>query len=974
MIKAQIYINTQIKDPVTGLVIDNWLLADTSDKVQIVLKDSIKKAKDVGKVFTTYTNPFTLPASKQNNKIFKRFSSNKVYEGFDPRRKYEARIQLNGADFKKGYIKLNVVDMKDNLPFSYSIQFFGELASVKDILSDGNLNKLNNLNSFTFPYTTDNVKLGFEEGFNVEVNVDAGIPANFRLELTNGVETAGDVKLTLDDIQYTIPVPAGGPAYVTTAIFNYMFQIPNLGWNFFKESYNGYMNAINFTNGTNGWSPDLLFDTNNVDYLTANVQIITNGNSDPTEADVTIIPSTKGTFKFPMLSHTRGFEYSDDDGFHLIQSNAEISSDEGIPTIARLNKYDLKPAIRVESLFDGIEATYPIVFNKDWMFGTDNNQTNASPISDMYMWLHNKKGYAGYLTADGDPLEYTHDRVIRYDGGTPATGEWQQVSNGYYDIRPFVQPQPATFWRGTLKVSQMAGDGAVSLKVWIMKEEGGVFQIDGQDSLFEGEGQGTEDEIVCDFSFPLNEFPDAGQWEGQGYYIRTLITCDTSIIEFTPEVIVEKHFINADNNYLPDKDINIYSDSNEFQPNSVKIIKNINAAGLMPDYKCIDFLSDLFKLYNLVAYEEIQPDQSYKINVESYDYYMSKGSKYDITQYIDISKSTVERISPFSIVNYSFEEPKSFLAINQSDNTGDSWGNVSFNVSNFSEGQNSTNSLLFDGGEYKVEPKLEKVMYDRILSRPQKRKTPIQWGWMVGDQTTNLPEPVKGKPQYMFINRKRIGGSPLSSENQFTIQWDEYDTYSEWMNIPSNVNDAGTQTLHFNSEFDEYFPEQGTNPNSLFKNYHKNFIDNIYSEYSKKVKVKAFLPPLIFTKLKLNDTIIVDNTDYFIDEMDVNITTSEVKFSLLRVTNIITRISGRDADNVQFEKDNIKWEEEKKLWNESGKQTTITPFERRVYDDGGKVESIECIDSLGLKYYNMDYFYRVAADGGIVESLECVNA
>ena len=125
MIQPHLYINTQKKDPVTGLIIDNWLKADLQENVNIVLKDSIKKSKDVGKVFTTYTNPFTLPASKRNNQIFKRFSSNKVYEGFDPRRKYSAVIKLNGVDFKKGYIKLNAVDLKDNMPLSYSIQFFG---------------------------------------------------------------------------------------------------------------------------------------------------------------------------------------------------------------------------------------------------------------------------------------------------------------------------------------------------------------------------------------------------------------------------------------------------------------------------------------------------------------------------------------------------------------------------------------------------------------------------------------------------------------------------------------------------------------------------------------------------------------------------------------------------------------------------------------------------------------------------------
>ena len=47
MIKPQLYINTQKNDPVTGEIIDNWMIADIDPKVSIVLKDSIKKSKDV---------------------------------------------------------------------------------------------------------------------------------------------------------------------------------------------------------------------------------------------------------------------------------------------------------------------------------------------------------------------------------------------------------------------------------------------------------------------------------------------------------------------------------------------------------------------------------------------------------------------------------------------------------------------------------------------------------------------------------------------------------------------------------------------------------------------------------------------------------------------------------------------------------------------------------------------------------------
>jgi len=951
MIQPHLYINTQKKDPVTGEIIDNWLKADLQDGVNIILKDSIKKAKDVGKVFTTYTNPFTLPASKRNNQIFKRFSSNKVYEGFDPRRKYSAVIKLNGVDFKKGYIKLNVVDLKDNIPLTYSIQFFGELASVKDILSDGNLRGLNNIFEYEFPYTHEIVKLGFEKGFDVLINPDAGIPAIFNLQMTNGVEVAGSVLLTLQDVQYTIPLTAGGPTWTTTAIYDYMSTIPALGYTMTITSIQGYQNAIIFTSEDNGWHPDLIFNTNGVQYLTANVQIVQNGNSDPLEADVTIVPNYDGVFKFPLISHTRGFEYTNE-GFHEIQTTSEIDLDEDITNDKRLNMYDIKPAIRVEEIFNGIEQTYPIVFNKDWIFGT--NANNASPIKDMYLWLHNKAGYAGYLTADGDPLLDVFERTSgKFVNGVLAENEWilydtnTGSSGAAYDLRPYKGSVGPNFYQGKLLLKDFAGDGKVNLQVWIMKSTGGVFN---ESHFVSGDVTVGDDPIEVEFHFPENDYTDAGQYDGQEWYIRTKVTADSSVIQYTPELHVTR-FTYDYNGYTHTQ--NRFSYNNQFQSTPYKVIDKMSASGLMPDYKCIDFLGDMFKLYNLVAYEELQLDSSYKINIESYDHYMSKGNKYDITQYIDISKSSVLRISPFSMVTYKFEDPETFLAINQKENTGDSWGNSTFNVNNFTEGETGTNSLLFDGGEYKVEPKLEKMMYERLYERGTSNRTFIQWGWMVDNSKQSIPEPVIGSPLYLFINNKIIGGTPLGTGYQSVIQWNlpsndqnpnRGQSYSA--NVPSNVTTDGNQTLHFNSEFDEYIPEAGENVNSLFNNFHKNYIESIYSPYSKKIKVDAFLPPLIFSKLKLNDTIIVDNTDYFIDEMDINITTGKVKFSLLRVTNIITRIEGNNPDGEPNEDNDELWNTTEDIWSTQPVQRLLAKsvFDQRVTDDGGILESEECIN------------------------------
>ena len=63
-------------------------------------------------MFTTFSQQFSLPASKSNNKIFKHYYNYDIDNGFDARARVDALIKLNGVDYKDGKIKLNSVSLK----------------------------------------------------------------------------------------------------------------------------------------------------------------------------------------------------------------------------------------------------------------------------------------------------------------------------------------------------------------------------------------------------------------------------------------------------------------------------------------------------------------------------------------------------------------------------------------------------------------------------------------------------------------------------------------------------------------------------------------------------------------------------------------------------------------------------------------------------------------------------------------------
>ena len=108
----------------------------------VTLTSTIQNVKDIDKIFTEFSKSFSLPASKTNNKVFKHYYNSDVVGGFDARTKKSAIIELNNLPYKNGYIKLESVGMKNNLPDTYRVTFFGSTVSLKDILGEEKLQSL----------------------------------------------------------------------------------------------------------------------------------------------------------------------------------------------------------------------------------------------------------------------------------------------------------------------------------------------------------------------------------------------------------------------------------------------------------------------------------------------------------------------------------------------------------------------------------------------------------------------------------------------------------------------------------------------------------------------------------------------------------------------------------------------------------------------------------------------------------------
>lgn len=537
--------------------------------------------------------------------------------------------------------------------------------------------------------------------------------------------------------------------------------------------------------------------------LQANGVDLTNSYDSVTYTDAYVMPliACKTRLFYDSVNHTE--EYPDPLGGNLYyQSSGHLHG---------LYWQELKYGIRAYLIVKAIEESYDgIEFTSDSFL----KDTSIAQYYNLYMWLHRNKGFVFDNIAIAKANE-------RYTGFTTDTTQMTRVVmvDDYLKVFNLTGSQTIT---ATLTVNRVSGSNPYTVTI---KKDGVVFAIDSS-------------------STSLLSITDDLTNSSTGYevYIEGSATetfnCNWTVAD---ETLAESGTYSGGNQTL----------LSTFQ---------FRASEQIPEMKVIDFLSGLFKMFNLTAY--VQADG--KIKVQPLDDFYATGTERDITAYVDTSQSSVDVALPYKELKFEYQGRETIVANLYEQRQGIGWGTEEYKIDNSLGGESYTIQVPFEHLQFE---KLVNQGTGATLSNLQ-----------VGNFLDDNGDAYFGQPLLFYWQRytgQGIGFLETITSGGHT----QITTYC----VPLNsVTGTSSDSNHFSVELNEFLPTT-TLTGSLFANYYEDYVSDVFNTKRRLTKVKAYLPVEFLVNYTLADTLKIADRRYTINSIQTNLQTGESELELLNV-------------------------------------------------------------------------------------------
>ena len=175
---------------------------------KISVTSSVQDIADISKTFTDFSQSFTVPATPNNNAIFKHWYDNDVDNGFDARTRKNGFIELDTIPFRLGKFQLEKAQIKNGELDNYQITFFGSVVTLKDKFNSLNLKDLD-YSALDFNYTGSNVRDRVEGLVNEDVKFPLISSKNvWQWDTSGAVVEDWDISKSATPIYHTDLFPA----------------------------------------------------------------------------------------------------------------------------------------------------------------------------------------------------------------------------------------------------------------------------------------------------------------------------------------------------------------------------------------------------------------------------------------------------------------------------------------------------------------------------------------------------------------------------------------------------------------------------------------------------------------------------------------------------------------------------------------------------------------------------------------------
>ena len=526
-----------------------------------------------------------------------------------------------------------------------------------------------------------------------------------------------------------------------------------------------------------------------------------------------------------------------DVAFPLVGSTRRFEYDTGdtVNDIALLsggiNYRELFPAIRITNIFEYIQNHYGLTFTGEFL--------NSQTFSKLFLYCKN----AETMQVRTELLQVN----LTSQSGTPAAGVEYNLTTNTLNVQ---YRQIYMEWFSSY-ITDFPDINRFSIQINTTSTDYNVHVYNNGlpfTSFLNQNGNQT-----LQFLNKSNFFPEV-------YNFTFFINSDDSPVTFTSRIISSYFkFVSTGAGSASD----IYNARHDALGTSQTTLANLSIRNYVPDITVTDFITGLVKMFNMV----IVPINETTFEFIPLEKWYQDGDTIDITKFIQAEELEIGKPKLFKKIDFKHEKSDNILNNIYRGIFNQEYGDLFFD---------NHNSAFTES--YEVKTPFEDVIWERTTGT--NFLTSTMWD---KDQNPYTPKPVLmydngitdlGDYWYMIDGLGNDFGAVNYTRFSNEIQLGATDlSYLQTLNW-------GVENSVWNLNFA---------PNGLYQQFYSQYINNLYNQRTRVLKVKGNFNPYLLSSLKLNDRVIVSNKRYIINTLTTDLTTGEVELELLNDFRDITQ-------------------------------------------------------------------------------------